>query len=43
MGHYAQAAKLLESDSADAPQRYGNLLRARRLAKKAAATETAAK
>jgi hypothetical protein len=42
LGNYAEAAKLLESDPADAPQRYGNLLRARRLAAKAAETKTAA-
>jgi TolA-binding protein len=41
MGNFAEAAKLLERDPADAPQRYGNLLRARSLAEKAAAAKTA--
>jgi tetratricopeptide (TPR) repeat protein len=41
LGNFAEAAKLLESDPADAPQRHGNLLRARTLAEKAAAAKTA--
>jgi tetratricopeptide (TPR) repeat protein len=41
LGHFEEAVKLLESDPKDAPQRAGNLLRARRLAEKAAAAKTA--
>ncbi len=41
MGNLEEAVKLLQADPADAPQRHGNLVRARRLAE-AAATKAAA-
>jgi hypothetical protein len=41
MGNFEEAAKVLESDPKDSPQRHGNLLRSRRAAEQAAAAKTA--
>ncbi len=43
LGHFEEAAKLLEADPKEAPQRQGNLVRAGWLKERAAATQSAGK